>query len=172
MRNFLFLDVARVTGVAFGPYGERPKTWIWTLRQPGEDVHLGPGRLVGFLTDHVKKYGRPHCLGVELYMQPAAQPSQSSIIAQLLEHGGLNAWCSVSRQAMVYGAVNDIRMVVCGRKSWGSSEKTKEGVRQYLIACGLFDEANMNTNESDACAGHAWGSEVLEGKRPGFALTA
>ena len=151
----LALDLANKCGWAMGEPGSIPK--VGTLRVENrikgatfEHPEERPYKLGWLLRDLFKEHGVPNILATEATVDPAFQPSSSTVRSQERYHGAAEAIAGAWHiQQIVDVAPSTIRKHFIGKARLGSSELTKAAV---FNRARLLGYPVTTLDESDAVA--------------------
>lgn len=159
----LALDLAIKTGFAVGDANEVPVSGSRKMipdKAPMEDL---PAAVGFFMRDIIRKY-KPDRIVREAWLSPQAQPSDDSLISQMLAHGAALSVAGMYGIPCTDVAVSTWRKMVCGRSTanprrTGRTSKEKAAdrlankvmVRDRVALLGYMPRTDDDFDRSDAC---------------------
>lgn len=161
--KFLFLDLGRRTGFAYGESGTVPVSGSITLRGVDDDNGLALGKMARWLRDHVKEHGKEDLWGIEHWMPPKSSKDLNSVEDALRQNGAVHAIAGVYGIGITEPYPATIRSQVCGRPhrmtvdlKGNKVSDTKNMVIETMIFRRLIPADCRDDNRADAVCGWVW----------------
>ena len=159
-KTLLCLDLATVTGVAWGRAGEKPQSCSIRLSKRGDDVQQAPRSLAIWLVKHFREYGKPDLLASEHTIPPMGQLHQSAIIAQEQLHGAVFAIAGIYNVPIVEPYPATIRKHCLGQGRAKDGQNIKALVLERMRLLGYIPKDCKDHNQADACALYMYVEDV------------
>jgi hypothetical protein len=174
------LDLANRTGFACGIAGEdRPRLEAWILKRPAESYEVATRNLAATLRDNIR-IENPDAIVIEDFMNPAAQPSASTIVSQMFFHGAVEAIAGVYGVRTVRPTSSQFRVHFCGQASAAPKRNrprtkaeqeadrvaTNMMVVRRAILLGYLPRGSTDWDKASAAALWDWACATLARRAP------
>lgn len=143
------LDLATVSGFAYGEVGHIPKSGSVRLRKKGEDREVVAFNLLAFLRDRFV-LDRPDRVYIEHWMAPKAQPSADAVVVQLMLHGVAQGLLRAYGVEPVLVHPQTWRKHFIGTSNAGNRDATKQMTIRRARALRLIPADCCDDNRADA----------------------
>ncbi|MGV6876669.1 hypothetical protein ACUSIJ_28885 [Pseudochelatococcus sp. B33] len=155
----LALDIAKVTGFAFGKPGAIARSGSVRL---GDDPRSVCRNLLCFLREQFFSFqDRPELVAIEAPLNAVAHPSASSIPYAFGGAYVADALCWAYGARVEFVNVDRVRKHFIGKPRTGNREDTKRAVIQRCVQLGYLPKECRDDNRADACGLHDYASAVF-----------
>lgn len=154
----LALDIAKVTGFAFGEAGTIARSGSVRL---GDDPRSMCRNLLCFLKEQFFSFhDRPELVAIEAPLNAVAHQSGASIPYAFGGAYVADALCWAYGARVEFANVDQVRKHFIGKARTGNRNETKRAVIQRGIHLGYLPRGCRDDNRADACALHDFASAV------------